>query len=161
MHGMFISCMQDSLDSVEALIKKHQDFEKSLAPQGEKLNALEVFSQKLLAEGHYESEAVVTRRNTVVQRYVCDNYEIQEGKGHSKQDKLYMYAKASSFSFSNEKVRTALVGIRTHDTLQSRRALYQLSYQSNSAGRGSNLQHYTTQMLKKLNHCNSRSILCL
>ena len=141
--------MQDSLDSVEALIKKHQDFEKSLAPQGEKLNALEVFSQKLLAEGHYESEAVVTRRNTVVQRYVCDNYEIQEGKGHSKQVKLYMYAKASSFSFSNEKVRTALVGIRTHDTLQSRRALYQLSYQSNSAGRGSNLQHYTTQMLKK------------
>ena len=61
---------QDSLDSVEALIKKHQDFEKSLAPQGEKLNALEVFSQKLLAEGHYESEAVVTRKDSVLQRYV-------------------------------------------------------------------------------------------
>ena len=61
---------QDSLDSVEALIKKHQDFEKSMEPQGEKLNALEVFSQKLLAEGHYESGAVVSRRDTVLQRYI-------------------------------------------------------------------------------------------
>ena len=39
--------------------------------------------------------------------------------------------------------------IRTHDTLLSRRALYQLSYQGNSAGRGSNLQHNTTH----LKHC--------
>ena len=30
-------------------------------------------------------------------------------------------------------------------TLQSRRALYQLSYQGNSVGRGSNLQHNTRQ----------------
>ena len=30
-------------------------------------------------------------------------------------------------------------GIRTHDTLQSRRALYQLSYQGNSAGRGTHV----------------------
>lgn len=28
----------DSLDSVEALIKKHEDFEKSLAAQEEKIN---------------------------------------------------------------------------------------------------------------------------
>ena len=32
-----------------------------------------------------------------------------------------------------------------YDTLQSRRALYQLSYQGNSAGRGSNLLHNTRQ----------------
>ena len=38
----------------------------------------------------------------------------------------------------------ALGGIRTHDTLQSRQALYQLSYQGNSAGRGSNLRHVCT-----------------
>ena len=67
---MHLFAPQDSLDSVEALIKKHNDFEKSLAPQREKLNALEVFSQKLLAEAHYESEAMVTRRDTVAQRYI-------------------------------------------------------------------------------------------
>ncbi len=31
----------DSLDSVEALIKKHEDFEKSLAAQEEEIKALE------------------------------------------------------------------------------------------------------------------------
>ena len=31
-------------------------------------------------------------------------------------------------------LKTALGGIRTHDTLCSRRALYQLSYQGSSAG---------------------------
>ena len=41
--------------------------------------------------------------------------------------------------------RASLGGIRTHDTLQFRRALYQLSYQGNSAGRGSNLLHNTIQ----------------
>ena len=40
--------------------------------------------------------------------------------------------------------KNALGGIRTQDTLQSRRALYQLSYQGNSAGRGSNLQRTPT-----------------
>ena len=49
-------------------------------------------------------------------------------------------------SFFPEKgKRAALGGIRTHDTLLSGRALYQLSYQGNSAGRGSNLQHKTLQ----------------
>ena len=37
--------------------------------------------------------------------------------------------------------RAALGGILTHNTLQSRRALNQQSYQGNLAGRGSHLQH--------------------
>ena len=41
--------------------------------------------------------------------------------------------------------RAALGGIRTHDSLQSRRPLYQQSYLGNSAGRSLNLQHTTTQ----------------
>ena len=62
------ACVQDSLDSVEALIKKHGDFEKSMEPQGEKLNTLEQFAQKLINEGHYESTAVASRRDAVLQR---------------------------------------------------------------------------------------------
>lgn len=38
----------DSLDSVEALIKKHEDFEKSLAAQEEKIKALDEFASKLI-----------------------------------------------------------------------------------------------------------------
>ena len=40
------------------------------------------------------------------------------------------YTPRTAFSFFKEK--TALGGIRTHDTPRSRRALYQLSYQGNS-----------------------------
>ena len=45
----------DSLDSVEALIKKHEDFEKSLAAQEEKIKALDEFASKLI-EGRLENE---------------------------------------------------------------------------------------------------------
>ena len=63
------------MDSVEALIKKHMDFEKSsMEPQGEKMNALEQFAQKLLAENHYESASVTSRKDAVLQRYVCMMY---------------------------------------------------------------------------------------
>ena len=38
----------DSLDSVEAMMKKHEDFEKSLAAQEEKIKALDEFATKLI-----------------------------------------------------------------------------------------------------------------
>ena len=41
-----------------------------MEPQREKLNALELFSQKLISEAHYESVAVVSRRDAVLQRLV-------------------------------------------------------------------------------------------
>ena len=41
-----------------------------MKPQGEKLNSLDHFAQKLLTEGHYESAAVAGRRDAVLQRSV-------------------------------------------------------------------------------------------
>lgn len=38
----------DSLDAVEHLIKKHEDFEKSLLAQEEKISALDEFATKLI-----------------------------------------------------------------------------------------------------------------
>ena len=73
----------------------------------------------------------------------------QLGNEVERQGKQVNYTQDSSF-FSKKRRRAGLDGIRTHDTLQSRRALYQLSYQGNSAGRGSNLQHNTRQTS---NHC--------
>jgi spectrin alpha len=55
----------DSLDSVEALIKKHEDFEKSLAAQEEKIKALDEFASKLIENEHYASEDVAARRDAV------------------------------------------------------------------------------------------------
>ena len=67
--------------------------------------------------------------------YTCENYEVERQR-HNKQ---INYTQDSSFFQGKRRART-------RDTLQSRRALYyQLSYQGNSAGRGSNHQHNTTQ----------------
>lgn len=54
----------DSLDSVEAMIKKHEDFEKSLAAQEEKIKALDEFATKLVEE-HYAADDVDQRRSMV------------------------------------------------------------------------------------------------
>jgi spectrin alpha len=55
----------DSLDSVEALIKKHEDFEKSLAAQEEKIKALDEFATKLIDGEHYAADDVAQRRAMV------------------------------------------------------------------------------------------------
>ena len=51
--------------------------------------------------------------------YACANNKVGKGKGKATTPK------------TARKKRAALGGIRTHDTLQSRRMLYQLSYQGN------------------------------
>ncbi|XP_016403777.1 spectrin alpha chain, non-erythrocytic 1-like [Sinocyclocheilus rhinocerous] len=63
----------DSLDSVEALLKKHEDFEKSLSAQEEKITALDEFATKLIQNNHYAKEDVATRRDaeeTVVKNWI-------------------------------------------------------------------------------------------
>uniref|UniRef100_A0A3B5KSW7 Spectrin alpha, non-erythrocytic 1 n=1 Tax=Xiphophorus couchianus TaxID=32473 RepID=A0A3B5KSW7_9TELE len=58
----------DSLDSVEALLKKHEDFEKSLSAQEEKITALDEFATKLIQNSHYAKEDVATRRDALLNR---------------------------------------------------------------------------------------------
>ena len=55
----------DSLDTAEALIKKHEDFVKSLAAQEEKTKALEEFANKLVANNHYAAPEVGERKKQV------------------------------------------------------------------------------------------------
>uniref|UniRef100_A0A8B9TD69 Spectrin alpha chain, non-erythrocytic 1 n=1 Tax=Anas platyrhynchos TaxID=8839 RepID=A0A8B9TD69_ANAPL len=58
----------DSLDSVEALLKKHEDFEKSLSAQEEKITALDEFATKLIQNNHYAMDDVATRRDALLNR---------------------------------------------------------------------------------------------
>lgn len=60
---------QDNLDSVESLLKKHEDFEKSLDAQEEKMKALDQVAKKLMSAGHYASVAIASKRDAVLQRY--------------------------------------------------------------------------------------------
>ncbi|XP_076436788.1 spectrin alpha chain-like isoform X4 [Babylonia areolata] len=58
----------DSLDSVEALSKKHDDFDKSLVAQEEKIKALDEFASKLIEGEHYASDDVAQRREQLLRR---------------------------------------------------------------------------------------------
>jgi spectrin alpha len=58
----------DSLDAVEALLKKHGDIEKSLAAQQEKTRALDDFAKEVIGSDHYDAATVQQRRDSVLKR---------------------------------------------------------------------------------------------
>ena len=57
--------MGDSLDAVEALVKKHEDFEKSLVAQEEKVKAVDEVATRLLEASHYAAQDIDRRRKEV------------------------------------------------------------------------------------------------
>jgi spectrin alpha len=58
----------DSLDSVEAMIKKHEDFEKSLVAQEEKVNTLNDFASKLIEGNHFAADEIANTRALLLER---------------------------------------------------------------------------------------------
>ncbi|MCP9263394.1 Spectrin alpha chain [Dirofilaria immitis] len=65
----------DSLDSVESLIKKHEDFEKSLAAQEEKINALDEFATKLIQGQHYAADDASERRHQLENSFRLQQFD--------------------------------------------------------------------------------------
>jgi len=66
----FFCCLvpQNSLSSVDGLIKKHDGFTTTLEAQREKITTLEQLCQALLAQEHYASEHIKSRCDGVVDR---------------------------------------------------------------------------------------------
>ncbi|KAH7638391.1 alpha spectrin [Dermatophagoides farinae] len=58
----------DSLDSVEALIKKHEDYEKSLATQSETVKNLDNFATRLINGQHYAKDDIEKHRQALLKR---------------------------------------------------------------------------------------------
>ncbi|XP_012141419.2 spectrin beta chain, non-erythrocytic 5 kst isoform X2 [Megachile rotundata] len=58
----------DSVEEVDAQVKKHNEFEKLLVTQEEKLTALQEHGDKLLAQNHFDSPTIAKRLSEVVQR---------------------------------------------------------------------------------------------
>ncbi|XP_076644007.1 spectrin beta chain, non-erythrocytic 5 kst isoform X2 [Halictus rubicundus] len=58
----------DSVEEVDAQVKKHNEFEKLLVTQEEKLTALQEHGDKLLDQNHFDSPTIEKRLNEVVQR---------------------------------------------------------------------------------------------
>jgi spectrin alpha len=100
----------DSLDSVESLLKKHGDFEKSLTAQEEKINALNEFATKLIEGPHYASEDVARRRQSLL-----DRRRQLMNRSEDRRDRLRESYRLHQFdrdceemvSWINEKLKTA------------------------------------------------------
>lgn len=60
---------KDSLTSVEALLRKHEAFEKTLAAQAGRIEELEKFARDLLTGRHYESAGITQRLQSVCTRW--------------------------------------------------------------------------------------------
>ncbi|XP_052120778.1 spectrin beta chain, non-erythrocytic 1 isoform X4 [Frankliniella occidentalis] len=58
----------DSLSSVEALLRKHEDFEKTLVAQLSRVEELEKFALEILSDHHYDSNAITQKLKSVISR---------------------------------------------------------------------------------------------
>ena len=56
------------MDSVEALIRKHDDFSKSLMAQEEKIKKLDEFATKLINDDYFAKEDIAKRRDDLLAR---------------------------------------------------------------------------------------------
>lgn len=56
-------------DNVEVLIKKHEDFDKAINGHEEKIAALQVLADQLIAQQHYANKLIDDKRNQVLERW--------------------------------------------------------------------------------------------
>lgn len=68
MHRSIVLVLGSSVDEVSLLVKKHNDFEKLMATQEEKVVQLQEHGDKLLAQNHFESALIAKRMSEVIAR---------------------------------------------------------------------------------------------
>ena len=56
-------------ENVEALIKKHEDFDKAISAQEEKIGMLSTLADQLIASGHYAAGEIGGKKDQVLQRW--------------------------------------------------------------------------------------------
>jgi spectrin alpha len=56
-------------DNVEALIKKHEDFDKAIGSQEEKMQQLQGFADQLISQSHYATGEIEEKMRSVLERW--------------------------------------------------------------------------------------------
>lgn len=56
-------------ENVEALIKKHEDFDKAISAQEEKIGTLSTLADQLVVSGHYASPEIDRKKGQVLERW--------------------------------------------------------------------------------------------
>lgn len=101
----------DSMSSVEALIRKHDNFEKTMSAQREKIDQLEKFATELIANKHYDSSTIQTRCQAICQRRdrLKENAMVRQKKlKESKQLQQFLRNIYEVVGWIHEKMQVAL-----------------------------------------------------
>ncbi len=56
--------------SVDQLIKKHEDFDRAINNQEEKIDALKNLAEHLIQNDHYDAQGIADRRDQVLDRWL-------------------------------------------------------------------------------------------
>jgi len=86
---LFVYCSHDSLflficfkcffyqatvEAVQELIKKHEEFSKRMDAQDEKINQMIQFAQRLANEGHYAQDKITEKAQSLHERYLYTKF---------------------------------------------------------------------------------------
>ncbi|XP_059484234.1 spectrin beta chain, non-erythrocytic 2 isoform X2 [Neocloeon triangulifer] len=100
----------DSLASVEALLRKHEAFEKTLSAQVAKVSELEKLARDMSTAGHFDSEAVQQRVQTVCKRRekLCETSALRKKRLlESKDLQMFLRSLYEVDSWLNQKLQVA------------------------------------------------------
>lgn len=88
-----------TLDDVEALLKRHDDFENTLMAQDERLRVFSEMADKLIAAEHYDAKYINDRRNQVHERRAAVKQRAQERRENLNGSMAYQQFKADADDF--------------------------------------------------------------
>ncbi|XP_050686605.1 spectrin alpha chain-like [Eriocheir sinensis] len=88
-----------TLDDVEALLKRHDDFENTLMAQDERLRTFSEMADKLITAEHYESKYINERRNQVRDRRAMVKARAQSRREELNGSVAYQQFKADADDF--------------------------------------------------------------
>ncbi|VDP70732.1 unnamed protein product [Schistosoma mattheei] len=153
----------DSLDSVEALIRKHEDFEKSLLAQEEKMHHFDELAKKLIETNHYAATQV-----TELQHSLEDRRRALKDKAKRRRQRLEDSHRYQMFdrdademqSWISEKLKNALdESYKDSTNLQTKVQKHQ-NFEAEIQANQSRVEDIkkTGQDLLNANHCNSAEI---
>lgn len=101
----------DSLASVEALLRKHEAFEKTLSAQVAKVSELEKLARDMSTAGHFDSDAVQQRVQAVCKRRekLCEASALRKKRLlESKDLQMFLRSLYEVDSWLNQKLQVLL-----------------------------------------------------
>ena len=101
----------DAGDTVDAALKRHEDINRAITLQEEKIEAIKSFADSLASQQHYDSPAIEAKRDEVLQRWLKLKNQMLEQKaklGEAQSLQSFIRDADEIEIWMNDKLQTAL-----------------------------------------------------